>query len=100
LRARCGGAGSAVDVNWDCEAAAAPSGCTSSNPTISRYQVYCYEIANGYIDDWSGNGLADNSAPIVLWGAHGNEQLQQQPSQRAVALGVSDLRQEHIQALR
>jgi Flp pilus assembly protein TadG len=54
--------------NWDCldywklnHTAAAPSGCTSSNPTISRYQVYRYEIANGYISDWSGNGLADTS---------------------------------------
>jgi Flp pilus assembly protein TadG len=54
--------------NWDCldywnlnHAAAAPSGCTSSNPTISRYQVYRYEIANSLINDWSGNGLADTS---------------------------------------
>jgi Flp pilus assembly protein TadG len=55
--------------NWDCanywalnhSAAAAPSGCTSSNPTISRYQVYRYEIAQGLINDWSGNGLADTS---------------------------------------
>jgi hypothetical protein len=37
--------------NWDCldywklnHSAAAPSGCTSSNPTISRYQVYRYEM--------------------------------------------------------
>jgi hypothetical protein len=54
--------------NWDCldywklnHTAAAPTGCTSSNPTISRYQVYRYEIANGYINDWSGNGVADTS---------------------------------------
>jgi hypothetical protein len=55
--------------NWDClnywklnhSTAGAPSGCTSSNPTISRYQVYRYEIANSLINDWSGNGLADTS---------------------------------------
>ena len=54
--------------NWDClnywnlnHTAAAPSGCTSSSPTISRYQVYRYEIANNLINDWSGNRLADTS---------------------------------------
>jgi hypothetical protein len=48
--------------DWNCAAywslnhtAAAPSGCTSSNPTISRYQVYRYEIANGLVNDWSEN---------------------------------------------
>ena len=35
-------------------------GCTASNPTWSRYQIYRYEIANNLINDWSGNGLADN----------------------------------------
>jgi hypothetical protein len=51
--------------DWDCadywsinHMAAAPAGCTSSNPTISRYQVYRYEIANGLIADWS-KSLAD-----------------------------------------
>jgi hypothetical protein len=51
--------------DWDCadywsinHAAAAPAGCTLSNPTISRYQVYRYEIANGLINDWS-KSLAD-----------------------------------------
>jgi hypothetical protein len=54
--------------DWDCldywklnHTAAAPTGCTSSNPTISRYQVYRYEIAQGLINDWSGNGLADTN---------------------------------------
>jgi hypothetical protein len=54
--------------NWDCanywalnHSAAAPAGCTSSNPTISRYQVYRYEIANGLVGDWSGNSLANTS---------------------------------------
>jgi Flp pilus assembly protein TadG len=54
--------------NWDCanywalnHTAAAPSGCTSSNPTVSRYQVYRYEIANALVGDWSGNGLANTS---------------------------------------
>jgi Flp pilus assembly protein TadG len=44
------------DGNWNCAAywannhtAAAPSGCTATNPTISRYQVYEYEIANNLI---------------------------------------------------
>jgi hypothetical protein len=41
--------------------AAAPSGCTSSNPTLSRYQVYRYEIANSLINDWSGNHSANTS---------------------------------------
>jgi hypothetical protein len=51
--------------DWDCadywsinHTAAAPAGCTSSNPTISRYQVYRYEITNNLIGDWSKN-LAD-----------------------------------------
>jgi Flp pilus assembly protein TadG len=55
--------------DWDCAdywsinhpGVAAPSGCTSSNPTLSRYQIYRYEIANNRINDWSGNGLADNT---------------------------------------
>jgi Flp pilus assembly protein TadG len=54
--------------NWDCanywalnHTAAAPSGCTSSNPTISRYQVYRYEIANNLINDWSGNRQPNTS---------------------------------------
>lgn len=52
--------------DWDCldywnlnHTAARPPGCTSSNPTISRYQVYRYEITNGLVGDWSGNGLAN-----------------------------------------
>src|SRR5262249_12327448 len=54
--------------NWDCanywalnHTSAAPAGCTTSNPTISRYQVYRYEIANGLVGDWSGNGVANTS---------------------------------------
>src|SRR5205085_998519 len=50
------------DGDWNCadywainHTAAAPSGCTLSNPTISRYQVYRYEIANGLVNDWSRN---------------------------------------------
>ena len=54
--------------DWDCAdywalnhpTRAVPSGCTSSNPTLSRYQVYRYEITNNFINDWSGNGLANN----------------------------------------
>jgi len=67
--------------DWNCllywnvnhVSAAAPSGCTASNPTISRYQVYRYEIANDLINDWSGNhaanttgntGNGENGAPL------------------------------------
>jgi hypothetical protein len=66
--------------DWDCfdywslnHTAAAPPGCTSSNPTISRYQVYRYEIANGLVNDWSINtpdtqgttppGVTESGAP-------------------------------------
>jgi Flp pilus assembly protein TadG len=52
--------------DWNClnywtnnHTAAAPAGCTSSNPTVSRYEVYRYEIANGLVGDWSGNRLAN-----------------------------------------
>jgi Flp pilus assembly protein TadG len=62
------------DGNWDCANywalnhtnpatgtlwLAAPTGCTSSNPTVSRYQVYQYELNNPThgINDFSGNGL-------------------------------------------
>jgi Flp pilus assembly protein TadG len=44
------------DGNWNCASywannhtAAAPSGCTATNPTIGRYQVYKYEIDNNLI---------------------------------------------------
>lgn len=49
--------------DWDClnywklnHTVSAPAGCTSSNPTLSRYDVYQYEIANNLVNDWSGNG--------------------------------------------
>jgi hypothetical protein len=51
--------------DWNCadywsinHTVAAPAGCTSSNPSVSRYQIYRYEIANNLINDWSKN-LAD-----------------------------------------
>jgi hypothetical protein len=61
-----GGVCSQGNGDWDCllywkanhSSAATPTGCTSSNPTISRYQVYRYEIANSLINDWSGNHIA------------------------------------------
>jgi Flp pilus assembly protein TadG len=64
-----GGTCSQGNGDWDCllywranhSSAAAPTGCTSSNPTISRYQVYRYEIANSLINDWSGNHAANTS---------------------------------------
>lgn len=62
---------------WDCAtywsvnhpSSAAPAGCTSS-PSISRYDVYRYEIDHSPVSlgDWSGNGLADLAAP----NNHGN----------------------------
>jgi hypothetical protein len=72
--------------DWDCadywsinHTAAAPAGCTASNPTISRYQVYRYEIANNLINDWSGNraansgknpaGNGENGAPFCAAGS-------------------------------
>jgi Flp pilus assembly protein TadG len=47
--------------NWNCadywtvnhQNAVAPPGCTKSNPTISRYQVYRWEIGHNLIGDWS-----------------------------------------------
>jgi hypothetical protein len=55
--------------NWNCSlywavnhsGVAAPSGCSSNPPTISRYQVYRYEIANSLITAWSGNHSANTS---------------------------------------
>jgi len=55
--------------DWNCllywkinhPSATAPTGCTSSNPTISRYQVYRYEITNNLINDWSGNHAANTT---------------------------------------
>jgi hypothetical protein len=65
--------------DWDCAdywainhpTTAAPAGCTSSNPTISRYQVYRYEITNNLINDWSGNNLADNAKNATGNGENG-----------------------------
>jgi hypothetical protein len=44
------------DGNWNCDAywknshtSAPPAGCTASNPTISRHDVYQYEIDNGQV---------------------------------------------------
>ena len=46
------------DGNWNCDAywrnshtSAAPAGCTASNPTVSRYQVYQYEIDHTAFND-------------------------------------------------
>jgi Flp pilus assembly protein TadG len=55
------------DGNWDClnywklnHTVTEPPGCTLNNPTISRYEVYQYEIANNLVNDWSGNGQPNN----------------------------------------
>lgn len=57
---------------WNClsywtrnHVAAAPAGCNSTTPTISRYDVYRYEIAQNLVGDWSGNRLQklSNSDP-------------------------------------
>ena len=66
--------------DWNCldywtinHSGAAPSGCTNSSPTMSRYQIYRYEIANALINDWSGNaqpnitgksGNGESGAPL------------------------------------
>ena len=48
------------DGNWNCASywtnshtSAAPSGCTATNPTVSRYQVYQYEIDHNLIGESS-----------------------------------------------
>jgi Flp pilus assembly protein TadG len=48
------------DGNWNCASywannhtAGAPGGCTASNPTISRYEVYQYEIDNNLLGEHS-----------------------------------------------
>jgi Flp pilus assembly protein TadG len=48
------------DGNWNCASywgnshtSAAPSGCAATNPTISRYQVYKYEIDNSLVAEYS-----------------------------------------------
>jgi Putative Flp pilus-assembly TadE/G-like len=48
------------DGNWNCASywannhtSAAPSGCTATNPTISRYQVYESEINNSLVGEYS-----------------------------------------------
>jgi Flp pilus assembly protein TadG len=58
------------DGNWNCAAywannhtASAPSGCTATNPTISRYQVYRYEIDNNLIGAQSQYTAAACTAP-------------------------------------
>jgi hypothetical protein len=54
--------------DWNCldywtinHTAAPPPGCTKTNPTISRYEVYRYEIANNLVNDWSGDHVANVS---------------------------------------
>jgi Putative Flp pilus-assembly TadE/G-like len=58
---------------WDCDrywkynhTAAAPTGCTTS-ATISRYDVYRYEIDHNLLNDWSGdrkpNGTGESGRP-------------------------------------
>lgn len=54
------------DGNWNCaeywttnHTASAPTGCTATNPTISRYEVYRYEIDNNLVADFSGNRSAN-----------------------------------------
>jgi Flp pilus assembly protein TadG len=58
------------DGNWNCAAywannhtAATPSGCTATNPTISRYQVYKNEIDNNLIAAHSQYTQATCTAP-------------------------------------
>jgi hypothetical protein len=79
--------------------AAAPSGCTSNNPTISRYQVYRYEITNSLVNDWSnnqsdaqgttnppGNFLTENGVPYCA--ASNGVELAELISPRAVWIVV------------
>jgi Flp pilus assembly protein TadG len=59
------------DGNWNCDAywknnhtSSAPSGCTASNPTISRYQVYQYELNNaGVLNEASQYKAATCTTP-------------------------------------
>jgi hypothetical protein len=46
------------DGNWNCASywgnshtSGAPSGCTAANPTLSRYQVYQYEISHSIVGE-------------------------------------------------
>jgi Flp pilus assembly protein TadG len=100
------------DGQWDCgsywdfnhhTAAAAPSGCsTPAATTISRYDVYQYEIANNLVGDWSrgtgGTGTnANNWAPGGSpWSKKGEQGApmcatgQGVPNRRVLAVAVID----------
>jgi Flp pilus assembly protein TadG len=66
------------DGDWDClnywklnHTVAAPAGCTLNNPTVSRYDIYRYEIANNLVNDWSGNGNANTGGATTGNGENG-----------------------------
>jgi hypothetical protein len=66
--------------DWNCSdywtvnhTAAAPSGCTKTSPTISRYEVYRYEIANNLVNDWSA-GLDGTRTPNVAGNSAGKSE--------------------------
>jgi hypothetical protein len=83
--------------DWDCanywainHTASAPAGCTTSNPTISRYQVYRYEIANSLVNDWSGNnGWSSNRQADTGSNPLGNFETESGHPYCAAASGVS-----------
>ena len=94
------------DGNWDCldywnlnHTAAAPAGCTSTSPTVSRYDIYRYEIANNhFISDWSGNGNAntggsstgngENGAPLCAGAGNGVDTSTGGPDRRTIPVAV------------
>jgi Flp pilus assembly protein TadG len=94
---------------WDCASywafnhhtAAAPSGCsTPAATTISRYDVYQYEITNGLVGDWSrgtggasGNNWAPGAAPWNKRGEQGAPMCavgQGVPNRRILSVAVID----------
>jgi Flp pilus assembly protein TadG len=85
-------------INHNISTNPAPSGCTTSNPTISRYQVYRYEIANNLVNDWSGNrsrniangdpGNGESGAPYCAGAGTGVDTSTGGPDRRVIAAAI------------
>jgi Flp pilus assembly protein TadG len=93
--------------DWNCadywavnHTAAAPAGCTKANPTISRYQIYRYEIAQNLVNDWSagpdgsrpdntaGNKNSENGAPLCAGAGTGVDTSTGGPDRRVIPAAV------------
>jgi Flp pilus assembly protein TadG len=76
----------------------APTGCTKTNPTVGRYDVYRYEISQGWVNDWSGNrsqnisngdpGNGESGAPYCAGAGTGVDTSTGGPDRRVIAAAV------------